>query len=68
MAINFTLQDLTSIEAAIATGALRVEYNDRTVVYRSMNDLLKAREVIRRALGLIKRGGRILCSSSKGIC
>ena len=62
----FTTKDLEKIEEAIASGALRVEWNDRTVVYNSISDLLKARELIRRDLGLIKRGSRVLCKSSKG--
>lgn len=68
MSTNFTASDLAAIEAAIASGALRVEYNDRTVVYRSMKELLKAREVIRRCLGLVNKGGRIKVEASKGTC
>lgn len=65
---TWTTEDLKTIEAAIAQGALRVEYNDRTVVYRSIAELTRARTLIRRALGLEKRGGRILTTSSKGTC
>lgn len=42
----FTQADLTNIDAAIATGELSVEVNGRKVVYRSMDDLLKARKTI----------------------
>ena len=42
----FTQTDLDNINAAIATGELSVEVNGRKVVYRSMNDLLKARSTI----------------------
>lgn len=65
---TWTTDDLAAIEKAIASGALRVEYNDRTVVYKSMDELLRARTVIRRALGCEKRGGRILVKASKGTC
>jgi hypothetical protein len=66
---NWTLTDLTTIRAAIASGAMRVEYNDRTVVYKSMNELLQAEQKIMRALGMVKKGGnRLLCKSSKGTC
>ena len=65
---KWTLEDLINIKSAISSGALRVEYNDRTVVYKSMNDLLRSKILIERELGLVKRGGRILCKSSKGIC
>ena len=65
---NWTLADLIKIKSAIASGALRVEYNDRTVVYKAMKDLLQAKFLIEKELGLVKRGGRVLCISSKGIC
>lgn len=69
MATNFTEDDLAAIEEAIASGALEVEYNDRRVKYRSMNELKQARELIRRALGLTnKSGSRLLCEAKKGTC
>lgn len=42
----FTQQDLDAINAAIASGELTVSHNGRTVTYRSMADLLKARDLI----------------------
>lgn len=42
----FTQADLSNIDTAIATGELSVEVNGRKVVYRSMDDLLKARKTI----------------------
>lgn len=69
MSTNWTSEDLAAIEEAIACGALEVEYNDRRVRYRSMKDLLTARELIRRCLGLTKKtGSRLLCESKKGTC
>lgn len=67
MSTNWTSDDLAAIEKAIASGALKVEYNDRTVTYRSIKELKESRELIRRCLGITKKsGGRVLCSSSKG--
>jgi len=43
-------QQLDAIEAAIASGELTVHFGDRTVTYRSMDDLLKARAVIKDTL------------------
>lgn len=63
---KWTLTDLIVIKSAIASGALRVEYNDRTVVYADPKALLIAKHLIEVELGLKKRGGRILCKSSKG--
>lgn len=42
----FTQNDLDNINTAIATGELSVEVNGRKVVYRNMDDLMKARSVI----------------------
>jgi len=69
MSANWTAEHLATIEEAIATGALEVEYNDRRVKYRSMNDLIKARNLIRKCLGLTSKSGtRVLCKTDKGTC
>lgn len=52
MTTNFTQAQLASLEAAIAEGVLRVEYEDRVVTYRTLEEMLRARELIRNALGL----------------
>jgi hypothetical protein len=46
----WTQAQLDAIEAAIAGGELTVHFGDRSVTYRSMDDLLKARAVIKDAL------------------
>lgn len=66
MALTWTTQHLKDLEEAMAQGVQRVEYNDRTVIYRSLQEMKETRELIKRALGLNKRGGRLLCTSSKG--
>lgn len=43
---TFTQAHLTAIEEAIAGGYLEVRYDDKTVRYQSMGDLLKARALI----------------------
>lgn len=55
---GFTLERLRLLEEAIGTGELTVKYSDKEVTYRSIDDMLKAREVIRRALGLKKPSRR----------
>lgn len=42
----YTAADLEAIQTAIATGELRVSYADRTVEYRSIDELLKAEKRI----------------------
>lgn len=44
--MSFTPTDLQNINAAIATGELSVEVNGRRVVYRSVDDLIKARNLV----------------------
>ncbi len=41
---------IDAIEAAIASGELTVRFGDRTVTYRSMEELLQARSLIKEAL------------------
>jgi hypothetical protein len=48
--VAWTQQQLDAIEAAIASGELTVRFGDRTVTYRSMDELLQARAVIQEAL------------------
>lgn len=68
MPSSWTAEDLVAIETAIAQGVREVEYNDRKVKYSSIDDMLKVRTLIRRSLGLEKRGARLLCKTSKGTC
>lgn len=56
---DFTLAQLTAINAAIASGQLVVHYADKRVEYRSMPDLIAARNLIRGELiasGLLAPG------------
>ena len=65
---NFTDAQLKSLEAAIATGALMVRYADKTVTYRSLDEMLKVREIMRKALGYVSgQSGRIYLEHDKGL-
>jgi hypothetical protein len=46
----YTQADLDRLDAVIARGELTVEFADRRVTYRSMEELLQARAVIADAL------------------
>jgi hypothetical protein len=46
----FTVAQLTAIEAAIGSGALEVTYENKTVKYFSMDDLIAARNLVRADL------------------
>jgi len=55
----FTTGDLQSIDSAIASGELSVEVQGRKVVYRSIDDLKKARQLVEDGLAAQRPGGRI---------
>ena len=61
---------VTALERAIAQGALTVEYVDRRITYRSMDDLLKAYSMVKGAVDAATAGsGRVystFASFSKG--
>lgn len=48
----WTLNDLNAIKEAIATGAKRVKYADKEIEYRSLDEMLKAKQLIEDELGL----------------
>lgn len=48
--MSFTQKHLDAVEAAIARGEKVVRYADRTVEYRTVDELLKAREEIRTSI------------------
>jgi hypothetical protein len=65
----WTQSQLDAIEAAIASGELTVRFGDRTVTYRSMDELLQARAVIKEAIdaGAGKVADRfVFAQTSKG--
>lgn len=47
----FSEAGLAAIEEAIAGGYLKVRYDDKEVWYRSLDELLKVRDMIRARLG-----------------
>jgi len=62
----YTQQQLDDLEAAIAEGALEVQYEDRRVRYRSLEQMEAVRAKLRAALGHTSSGPkRILSSPSK---
>jgi len=48
--MSFTLEQLTALEAAIASGTLEVQYADRKVRYQTTADLIAARAAVENSL------------------
>lgn len=66
-------QDLDALEEAIVKGVKVVKYVDKEVTYRSLDEMLRVRDIIRKKLGLDTddntggRGRRRLASYCKNI-
>ncbi len=54
----FTQSDLDAIERAIASGELTVRTDDRSITYRGMDELMKARDAIKSALAEASNAAR----------
>lgn len=63
--MGFTQADLDAVRAAIARGERSVQFQDRTVSYRSMDELLRAEERIAGALAT-ERSKQSFGVASKG--
>ncbi len=48
----YTQDQLNLLDAAIAQGALKVEFADKKVEYRSLEDMLTTRRLMAQELGL----------------
>jgi hypothetical protein len=46
----WTATDLATVETAIANGTLSVQFGDRSVTYRSISELMKARDAIKQSI------------------
>lgn len=44
--MSFTMDDVASLNAVIASGELTWRYRDRTVTYQSTSEMLKARQLM----------------------
>lgn len=64
----FSQADLDRIKRAQASGALVVRYGDgRQVTFRSMEELVQARAIIERELGISSSPTRKVMATSKGV-
>lgn len=70
---SFTLTNLQALEQSIAGGQKEVQYDDKKVVYRTLDEMKQILEMMRRALGttsvdgFTSRFGKIFTKSSKGL-
>ncbi|PIR25615.1 MAG: hypothetical protein COX62_04620 [Deltaproteobacteria bacterium CG_4_10_14_0_2_um_filter_43_8] len=62
----FNVQALDALERAIEQGVSKVQYEDKTVTYRSLEEMMRLRSVMRQELGLASPHLSVLSSHSKG--
>lgn len=67
MSTTWTLADLAALEGAIGKGVLEVQYTDKRIKYRSLNEMWQIRNEMKKSLGLTKKGGRVFAKFDKGL-
>lgn len=63
---TWTSAHLQQIEEAIASGVKRVKFADKEVEIVGLDDLIRTRDIIRKALGLNKKSSRTVASFRGG--
>lgn len=63
---EWTQADLDALNASIASGHTEVRYGDRTVKYRSLDEMVRIKAAMLRDLNKAKRPNRVLTSFSRG--
>jgi hypothetical protein len=64
---SYTQADYDAISAAIAEGVTEVRMGDRTVRYRSLNEMMRVKQMMARELGLVRRPNRTFATFRKGL-
>ena len=69
MSTTFTSDDLAKLEKAIANGVKSVKYTDKEITYRTLDEMIKARDIMRAELGItnVPRGARRVAQTDKGL-
>ena len=67
--IVYTLEQYTILSEAIATGTSKVHYGDKTIDYRSLDEMLRTQKLMYDQLFPCQNNnnGRVYFSTSKGI-
>lgn len=66
--VVYTIEEYNTLAAAIATGAMKVIYGDKTVEYRSLNDMIRIKSLMETQLfpSIPPNNGRKYAAFSKG--
>jgi hypothetical protein len=62
----WTLADLEALDEALMSGAQSVQYESKSVSYRSIDDMLRVRTIMRIELGLTSNQRTALVAHQRG--
>lgn len=63
----WTIEQYNALNEAIAQGVTQVMYGNKLVIYRSVNEMLTLRNLMREELGLNEVPKRLFAKHSKGL-
>lgn len=63
----FTQEDIDELKKAIASGALKVEYADKKIEYKSNTQMFEALRLMEKEVNGGTQSGRAIASFSKGL-
>lgn len=65
---SYTQEQYDALCAAIALGALEVDYGNKRIIYRSLSDMLRLKNKMGEELGILKKdGGSKYAEFNKGL-
>ena len=62
-----TQAEYDALKRAIASGHQQVRFGDRTVTYRSHNEMIKALSMMARDLGIARQPNRVFTTFDRGL-
>ncbi len=62
----FTQAQLDALENAIASGTTRVSYDGKNVEYASIDVMMRVRNIIQRALGIVTSDNTVVVAHDRG--
>lgn len=63
----WTQEDLNAIDQLIATGSKKIQYGDKIMEARPLDEMLKIKNMMQKELGLPTGAGKVIVSASKGL-
>lgn len=64
---DFTQAQYDALNAAIANGTTQVKFGDRTVQYRSIDEMMRVRRLMARDLNIARPPNRTFATFQKGL-